>query len=71
MVIKKIRLTKWNIICRPKNQGGLGVEVLDIKKICLLGKWLFKLMTKQGVCQELIKNLLSKSMSQVNFKSKD
>jgi hypothetical protein len=22
---KKYRLTKWKIICRPKNQGGLGV----------------------------------------------
>jgi hypothetical protein len=22
-------LTKWNIICFPKNQGGLGVEVLE------------------------------------------
>jgi hypothetical protein len=25
---KKYRLTKWSIICRPKDQGGLGVEVL-------------------------------------------
>jgi hypothetical protein len=24
---RKYRLTKWNIICRPKDQGALGVEV--------------------------------------------
>jgi hypothetical protein len=29
---KKYRLSRWNIICRPKDQGGLGVEVLEIKK---------------------------------------
>jgi hypothetical protein len=32
---KKYRLTRWNIICRPKDQGGLGIEVLDIKNKCL------------------------------------
>jgi hypothetical protein len=36
----KYRLTKWNIICRPKDQGGLGIEVLDIKNKCLLSGYL-------------------------------
>ena len=27
---RKYRLTKWNIICRPKDQGGLGIELLEI-----------------------------------------
>jgi hypothetical protein len=26
---KKYRLTKWNMVCRPKDQGGLGIEVLE------------------------------------------
>ena len=30
---RKYRLTKWNIVCRSKDQGGLGIEVLEIKKI--------------------------------------
>jgi hypothetical protein len=30
---KKYRLTKWNLICRPKDQGGLGVDVLELKKM--------------------------------------
>jgi hypothetical protein len=41
---KKYRLTKWNIVCRPKDQGGLGIEVLDIKNRYLISKWLFKLL---------------------------
>jgi hypothetical protein len=51
---KKYRLTKWDIICRPKDQGGLGVEVLDLKNTSLLSKWLYKLMNEQGVWQELL-----------------
>src|SRR5699024_9879163 len=47
---------KWNIICRPKDQEGLGIEVLDIKNKCLLSKWLFKLLSKEGVCHELLSN---------------
>ena len=35
---KKYRLTKWNIVCRPKDQGGLGIEVLELKNQCLLSK---------------------------------
>jgi hypothetical protein len=64
---KKYRLTRWNIICRPKDQGGLGVEVLDIKNRCLLSKWLFKLLNKEGMWQELLFNkyLRHKSLAQV------
>jgi hypothetical protein len=45
-----------NIICWPKDQGGLGIEVLELKNKCLLAKWFFKLLDKQGVWQELIHN---------------
>jgi hypothetical protein len=33
---KKYRLTKLNLICPPKDQGGLGVEVLELKKQMLV-----------------------------------
>jgi hypothetical protein len=67
------RLTKWNIICRPKDQGGLGIEVLDIKNRCLLSKWLFKLLNEQGMWQELLHNnyLHNKTLSQVQVKPMD
>jgi hypothetical protein len=28
--IRKNRLAKWNILCRPKDQGGLGIANLAI-----------------------------------------
>jgi hypothetical protein len=70
---KKYRLTRSNIICRPRDQGGLGTEVLELKNKCLLDKWLFKLMNEQGVWQELMQNkyLHSKTSSQVTAKPTD
>ena len=70
---KKYHLTKWNLICRPKDQGGLGIEVLTIKNKCLLSKWLFKILNEQGVWQELIQNkyLRGKTLSQVSPKPLD
>jgi hypothetical protein len=35
------------MICRPKDQGGLGVVMLEIKNTCLLSKWLFKLLSEE------------------------
>jgi hypothetical protein len=63
---KKYRLTRWNIICCPKDQGGLGIEVLDIKNKCLLSRCLFKILTEEGMWQELIQNkyLKDKTLSQ-------
>jgi hypothetical protein len=46
---KKYRLTKWNVICCPKDQGCLGIEVLEIKNLCLLSKWLDKLINEEGI----------------------
>jgi hypothetical protein len=70
---RKYRLTKWNIICRPKEQGGLGVEVLELKNRCLLSKWLYKLLNEEGVWQELLHNkyLKNKTLSQVTAKPTD
>ena len=70
---RKYRLTRWNIICRPKDQGGLGIEVLSIKNRCLLSKWLFKIFNEHGVWQELIANkyLGGKTLAQVTPKPYD
>jgi hypothetical protein len=35
---KKYRLVKWSVVCRPKDQGGLGVHDLKVKNSALLGK---------------------------------
>ena len=60
-------------MCRPKDQGGLGIEVLELKNMCLLSKWLFKLLNEEGVWQELIHNkyLQTKTLSQVTARPFD
>ncbi|WVZ90567.1 hypothetical protein U9M48_036858 [Paspalum notatum var. saurae] len=55
---KKYRLVKWPLVCLPKDQGGLGVQNLEIQNKCLLSKWLFKLFNEEGMWQELIKNIV-------------
>jgi hypothetical protein len=59
-----------NIICRPKDAEGLGIEVLDIKNQCLLNKWLFTLLNEEGMWQELLHNkyIRDKTLSRVEVK---
>ena len=70
---KKYRLAKWQIICQPKELGGLGVANLAIKNICLLSKWLYKLLNEDGMWQRLLTNkyLGGKSLTQVSRKPGD
>ena len=46
---RKYRLSKWSIICRPRDQGGLGIINLEIPNKCLLNKWLFKLTNEDDI----------------------
>jgi hypothetical protein len=61
------------MICHPEDQGGLGIEVLDIKTNCLLSKWLFKIINEEGMWQELLCNkyLKSKTLAEVQAKPAD
>jgi hypothetical protein len=67
---RKYRLTHWSIISRPIYQGSFGFEVLELKNRFLLSNWLYKLLAKQGVWQQFIKNkyLHSESLFQVKAK---
>jgi hypothetical protein len=35
--------------CRPKDQGGLGIEVLELKNKCLVKKWVFTLQNEEEI----------------------
>jgi hypothetical protein len=60
---KKYRLTKWSIMCQPKDQGGLEIQNLEIQYECLLSKWLFKLINEDDLWQRILRNkYLSKQM---------
>jgi hypothetical protein len=69
----KYRLVKWDIICRPKDQGGLGILDLQLQNKCLLAKWLVNLLNTEGIWQSLLTNkyLNSKSLTQVTAKPHD
>jgi hypothetical protein len=58
---KKYRLIKWNIICQPKDQGGLGIQNIEIKNKCLLAKWLWKLINEEGLWQQILRNKYCKN----------
>jgi hypothetical protein len=53
--------------------GGLGILDLEIQNVCLLSKWLVKLMNEEGEWQMLLKNkyLGSKAVSQVSKRPGD
>jgi hypothetical protein len=53
---KKYRLARWDILCQPKDQGGLGIQNIDVQNKCLLSKWLFKLINEDGMWQRLLRN---------------
>jgi hypothetical protein len=53
---KKYILTKWSIMCQPKDQGGLGIQNLEIQNECILSKWLFKLINEDGLWQRILRN---------------
>jgi hypothetical protein len=56
-----------------KNQGGQGIHDIEVKNMALLKKWLFRLLTKDGVWQTLLrrKYVGSKALSQVLWKPGD
>ena len=68
---RKYRLMKRDIICRPKDQGGLSIENLEVKNKCLLSKWLYKLSSETGATwAQILRNkyLHSKTLSQVTVR---
>jgi hypothetical protein len=69
----KYRVARWNVVCQPKVLGSLSVSNLDVKNICLLSKWLYKLLNENGMCQQLLKNkyLGDKSRTQISKRPGD
>ena len=61
------------MVCRPKDQGGLGIHDLEVKNRALLGKWIFKLLAEDGVWQTILrrKYVGSQAVSQVLCKLGD
>ena len=39
---KKDHLVRWDLVCRPKEFGGLGFGKISLRNQALLGKWLWR-----------------------------
>jgi hypothetical protein len=70
---KKYHLTKWNVLCTPKDQGGMCILNLKYQNDCLLSKWLFRLLNSEGTWQTIIwrKYLTNKTLTQVEYVSRN
>ena len=44
----KIAWIKWDIVCLPKEKGGLGIKDINTFNLALLGKWKWNLFQHQG-----------------------
>ena len=57
-------LVRWLALCKTKEQGGLGIQKLDMQNKCLLSKWLFNLYNEQG---DILRNkyVKDRTLSQV------
>jgi hypothetical protein len=67
---KKYRLTRWNIICEPKEQGGLDILNIDVQNRCLLSKWLFKLINEEGIWQNMLKRKYLQTQTIIHVQKK-
>ena len=70
---RKYHLAKWDILCQPKEQGGLGIHNLELKNTVLLSKWLYRLLKTNDTWQQILRNkyLGTKPLVQVQWKSGD
>jgi hypothetical protein len=44
---KKFHWVNWQQICQPKRQGGLGVMNTKAINICLMAKWIWRMLARQ------------------------
>ncbi|GAU49886.1 hypothetical protein TSUD_408250 [Trifolium subterraneum] len=51
----KIAWVSWGNVCKPKNEGGLGIRDLRYVNLALLGKWRWRLLDEgQGIWRYII-----------------
>ena len=70
---RKYHLVKWEIICKSKKKGGLGIKDLRKMNISLLYKWWWKFEKEDGLWQKIVKfkYLKNKSIHDVRHKLND
>lgn len=44
---RKIAWVSWEVVCRCKDDGGLGIQKLHAYNLALLRKWIWRLLTER------------------------
>jgi len=52
---KKYHLVRWEIVCKSKKKGGLGIKDIRRMNISLLCKWWWRLDNEEGLWQNIVK----------------
>lgn len=67
---RKYHLSKWKVVCIPKDQGCLGIPDLEKMNISLMCKWLLRLCNEDGMWQQVFRNkyLASQTLSAAKYK---
>jgi hypothetical protein len=60
---KKYNLVKWELICKSKKQGGLGIKDLRRMNISLLCKWWWRLEKEEGLWQQILNHKYMKDQT--------
>jgi hypothetical protein len=70
---RKYHLVKWDLVCKPRQKGWLGIKNLQLFNYCLLCKWWWKLETENGLWQRLVKAKydIDKSLHHIKLRSDD
>lgn len=52
--VKKIASVKWDVVCRSREQGELGIKNIKLFNIALLGKWRWRLLREERLLWSLV-----------------
>lgn len=52
--VRKIASVKWDVVCRPREQGELGVKNIKLFNRALLGKWRWRLLREERLLWSLV-----------------
>lgn len=45
---RKITWVRWEVVCKPREEGGLGIKNLDWFNLALLGKWRWTVLKEEN-----------------------
>jgi len=63
---KKAHLISWDIVCRPRDKGGLGIGSVVLKNLALLKKWIRRVpLETNSIWHTVIRSMVCKEMDEI------